>query len=294
MSKIKVAAAQYPIGQFESFELWQRHISNWVESASVAGAKIVLFPEYASMELVSVLLVQKQLSSVDSLQDQVLALNQLLPQVKACFVELAQKYQVVLVAPSMPVVDPRYALPVNRVFVYSPQGELGYQDKFHMTRFENESWKIGRGDEECRVFEYFGVSFAVSICFDVEFAFFPQLAAKKGAQILLAPSCTDSLRGMNRVHVGARARALENQLYVVVSQTVGDAPWSEAVDMNKGYAAFYSTCDLCFPEDGVLSLGPAHQAQWLFSELDLSLLQEVRERGQVFNFKENSQYTWNK
>ena len=88
------------------------------------------------------------------------------------------------------------------------------------------------------------------------------------------------------MHLGARARALENQCYVAVAQTIGQAPWSPAVDLNYGYAAFYSTPDKGLPEDGVLALGLAQEPGWTTHSLDFEKLTEVRADGQVFNFKD--------
>ena len=62
--------------------------------------------------------------------------------------------------------------------------------------------------------------------------------AEAGAEILIVPSCTESLAGYYRVRHACAARALENQIYVVQSPTVGDAPWSVAVNVNVGAAGF--------------------------------------------------------
>ena len=126
---------------------------------------------------------------------------------------------------------------------------------------------------------------AISVCFDVEFPDFAREFAKKEVLILLAPSCTGSIAGMNRVHIGAKARALENQFYVVVSQTVGSVDYSEAIDVNNGAAAVYTPCDNGFPDDGVLIKGPIDQSQWLFADLDISKIAHVRSNGAVLNFQ---------
>ena len=79
---------------------------------------------------------------------------------------------------------------------------------------------------------------------------------------------------------------MENQCYVVQSATIGTAPWSEAVDINHGAAAVFTPIDRGFPDDGVLNSGKLDTAQWVFAELDLSLLHRVREDGQVFNLRD--------
>ena len=104
----------------------------------------------------------------------------------------------------------------------------------------------------------------------------------------MAPSCTETIRGATRVHVGARARAMEQQMYVAVSQTVNNALWSPAVDINYGYAAIYATPDQGLPEEGIVRLMSPQAEGWLVETLDMSLLETVRQEGQVFNYKDST------
>ena len=63
-----------------------------------------------------------------------------------------------------------------------------------------------------------------------------------GAEVLLVPSCTDTLHGYWRVRIGAQGRALEGQCYAVHSPTVGEAAWSPAVVHRPGVPARRSWC----------------------------------------------------
>jgi predicted amidohydrolase len=89
------------------------------------------------------------------------------------------------------------------------------------------------------------------------------------------------LAGANRVHVGARARALENQIYVAVAPTVGQAPWSLAMDNNIGWAAAYSAPDVGLPDDGALVAGSLNQPGWVTAGLDFGRLRSARRHAQV-------------
>ena len=278
--KITIASAQYPITQFDEISKWITHTENWVKDAIAHKAEIVLFPEYGSMELTSLLSSDAQ----QSLNLQLQELQPLLPEFKKTFQTLAQKYQCLIVAPSFPISHENHY--INRAFVFFPNGKVLHQDKQIMTRFENEQWGISPGENQMHIFEYQGIKFGINICYDGEFPVFAQKQSLNGMQLLLHPSCTEGLAGMERVHVGARARALENQIYVVVSQTIGNAPWSIAVDINNGKAAFYSTCDHLFPHNGTLKIGELNQVGWIIQELDFSLIDEIRKNGQVFNFQD--------
>ena len=123
----------------------------------------------------------------------------------------------------------------------------------------------------------------IAICYDAEFPLLVRALADAGAQIILVPSCTDTFAGYSRVKVACAARALENQCYVVQAPSVGEVPWSPAVDMNVGSAGVFGPPDLGFPGDGVVALGPLNAAEWIFGEIDLARVEKVRRDGAVLN-----------
>ncbi|REA62306.1 nitrilase [Dyadobacter luteus] len=278
--KVKIAAAQYPITAQTSFEVWATHTEQWVSNASKNGSQLLIFPEYGAMELVSIF--SKEIQS--DIKWQVNELNAVKDKFCEVFANLAHQYKTTIIAPSIPVID--NGRKVNRAHVFSAKGLTGYQDKFFMTRFENEEWGIESGEKNLTLFEADWGNFGIQICYDVEFGIGSQLLSAAGATVIAVPSCTETIRGATRVHIGARARALENQIYTAVAQTVGNAAWSPAVDINYGFAAFYSTPDKDLPEEGIISTMMPQLEGWHTTELDLDKLDEVRNNGQVFNFKD--------
>ena len=86
--------------------------------------------------------------------------------------------------------------------------------------------------------------------------------------------------------IGARARALENQCYVLHACTVGNASWSPAVSVNYGLASIYSPVDKGFPEDGIIAQAQSSTPNWVYGCLDTDKLRHVRESGQVFNHRD--------
>lgn len=282
---LKVAVAQYPITEHTDFNEWRRHVEDWVGEAKRRKAQLLLFPEYGSMEFLSLLPGPE---GEENIQQQILAIEAFRADFCAVFAHLAKKYEVVIVAPSFPVLEGTET--INRAYVFSDKGLVGYQDKFFMTRFEGEEWGIKGGEKVLALFEASWGSFGVQICYDVEFALGSKMLSAAGASLILAPSCTETIRGSSRVHIGARARALETQAYLAVSQTVGDAPWCSAFDSNYGQTAFYCAPVLDMPERGVLNTCEPQQAGWLFHSLDFKHLEAVRNEGRVFNFKDHQRY----
>lgn len=276
--EVTIALAQYPITAHKSFEDWKNHTEQWISDACSQGAQVLTFPEYGSMELTS--LFSEEIRN--DLELQIVHLQELLPYFIQTFQEFAQKYRCVIVAPSFPVALADKT--VNRCFVFS-ENTFSFQDKHFMTRFEDESWGISSSDGTLRLFETPFGRFGVQVCFDIEFPLGGHLLAEAGAQFILVPSCTETLKGATRVHIGARARAMEQQLYTGVSQTIGDAPWSPAVDINYGYTTFYSSPDGDFDDEGIISKAKAQQSGWLVQTLDLSKNEAIRKDGQVLNFK---------
>ncbi|MBF6647268.1 carbon-nitrogen hydrolase family protein [Methylobacter sp. BlB1] len=278
--KVKIATAQYDISFLENWQNYQAKIERWVGEAAEQDAKILLFPEYGSMELAS--LFPKEVYS--SLSKQLASMQSLLDDYTGLFRTLAQKYGCYIQSGTFPVeIEPNVYR--NRAYLFMPDGRLDYQDKLIMTRFENEQWLINSGEElKCFDTEYGRI--AINVCYDSEFPMLARKQVEAGANLILVPSCTDTLAGYHRVKIGCQARALENQCYVVQSPTVGEAPWSEAVDVNIGAAAVYTPVDRGFPDSGILAIGELNKAQWVMAEISLSACEAVRQQGQVFNYRD--------
>lgn len=278
--KVKIAAAQYNIGFLQNWQAYQGKIQRWVQEAAEQNAQILLFPEYFSMELAS--LFPQEIYA--SLAKQLAAMQALLPDFLKLYQELARRHRLYMLAGTFPVRanDGSYR---NRAYLFTPEGVMDFQEKLQMTRFENEQWLIKSGDK-IKVFNTeFGL-IGVNVCYDSEFPLIARKQVEAGADLILVPSCTDTLAGYHRVRIGCQARALENQCYVVQSPTVGQADWSEAVDANIGAAAIYTPVDYGFPADGVLTIGELNAAQWVFADLELNRIATVRQQGQVFNYRD--------
>ena len=281
MSKsFRIAAAQYDIGEFQHWDQYVAKLEQWVGAAVGNGAQLLVFPEYASMELVS--LFQTQVGT--DLAKQLTELQDYLTAYIDLHHTMAQKHKVYIVAGSFPA-QSEFGVYHNRVHVFSPQGNIGVQDKLNMTRFEAERWKISAANE-IKVFDASAGTLAIDICYDVEFPDQARRQVEAGTKLIIVPSCTDTLAGYHRVRIGCQARALENQCYVVQAATVGNAPWSEAVDVNIGAAGVFAPPDKGFPDTGVVALGELNTPTWVFADLDFEKVDTVRADGQVLNYRD--------
>jgi predicted amidohydrolase len=274
---VRIAAAQYPIGQPGSFVEWQDKIAVWAADALMHRAQLLVFPEYAAMELAAI-----DTATASDLHASLRAVVALGPQIDAHYIDMARLFGVAVLGGTRP-----YALDdgrvVNRASLYFPDGQSGHQDKIMMTRFERESWDIKSGTD-LRVFRTPLGIMGISTCYDVEFPMIARTQAAAGAQVILCPSCTDSMQGYHRVRIGAQARALENQIFLVQAPTVGMAPWSPALDENYGAAGVFVPPDGDSPDDGVLAIGTEGQGEWVFADVDLARVDRWRSAGAVRPF----------
>jgi predicted amidohydrolase len=114
---------------------------------------------------------------------------------------------------------------VNRATLYGPGGIVGHQDKQIMTRFEREIWFVEPG-AGLPVFDTLLGRIGILICYDSEFPLLARRMVEAGAEVLLVPSCTDSLAGFTRVRVGAWV-LLFLGLFVLVAWRLNAAYWKE-------------------------------------------------------------------
>ncbi len=86
-----------------------------------------------------------------------------------------------------------------------------------------ESDRIAPGDEIVTA-EIDGITFGLSVCYDLRFPELYRLLALRGAQILLVPAAFTLHTGRDHWEVLLRARAIENLCYVVAPAHVGTYP----------------------------------------------------------------------
>jgi len=274
---LKVAAAQYPIGQPAALSEWEAKVSAWVAAGAAMGAELLVFPEYAAIEQAAAL-GPEVFSNLTTTLEQVAALA---PRRVAFHAALAKAHGVHILVGSGPVVDGRGRF-VNAAQLVTPSGRVGVQEKLIMTPFERD-WGVEAGGP-LRVFETTLGKIAVLICYDSEFPLLARAATEAGADAILVPSCTERISGYHRVRTGARARALENTVATVQSPTVGDAPWSPAVDHNVGAAGVYVPPEAGVSDDGTLAEGTLNAEAWVSAAIDLAALRRLRTSGEMRNF----------
>ena len=183
---------------------------------------------------------------------------------------MARELQIWLIGGTLPLVaEPGKVF--NTTLVYDPQGQVaGRYDKIHLFGFTkgNESYDESRtivpGQDIGSVMLPFG-QVGLSVCYDLRF---PELYRAMGpSTLLVVPAAFTYTTGQAHWEILLRARAIENQCYVLASAQGGThkngrRTWGHSMLINP-----WGEVLACLPEgEGVVS-----------GELDLDLLAQVRE-----------------
>lgn len=271
---MKIATAAYPLGWFDTWDHYAQKIEQWIADAKENDADLLVFPEYAAMELASL----EGTQVAGDIHGSVASVSEKMPDANALHSQLAQKYGVFVLGGSAPVMTENGY--VNRAHFFSPSGQIARQDKQIMTRFERDEWDI-RGGGPINLFDTPLGKIGVLICYDSEFPLLGRALAE--ADVILVPSCTEALAGYSRVRIGSMARALEGQCVTAMASLVGIERRFFAVEETVGMGGVFCPPDRGFPSTGVMAEGTLNKSGWTYAEVDLQTIKDVRDDGGVLN-----------
>lgn len=269
--KLRIAAVQYHFRPINHFDQFKAQVSHYVETAAEYGAQMVLFPEFLTTQLATIR---------DENHPEGIPIRELASFTEAyeeLFRTLAARHRQYIVGGTHIIRQGEKWY--NSAHFFYPDGRIERQAKLHLTPVEKEPWRLSPG-ENLNLFDTPWGKVALLICYDVEFPELARLARARGATLILCPSCTDDQHGFYRVRYSAHARAVENQVYVVTTGTTGMMPLP-FMRTHYGQAAFITPNDLGFPPKGILMEGELNQDMVVAADLDLALLDQVRQGGAV-------------
>ncbi|EZH67395.1 nitrilase [Bacillaceae bacterium JMAK1] len=132
----------------------------------------------------------------------------------------AKEYNVTIVAGSFAVRTDRGI--VNRSIVVNEKGEIIHTyDKIHLVPMLDEPDYLVGGNEKATTFSLNGVTAGILICYDLRFPEVFRTLALNGAEVIFVVGEWPAAR---RDHWDTllKARAIENQCYIVACDTVGE------------------------------------------------------------------------
>lgn len=274
--KLRVSAVQYHLHTIRSFEEFAKQAEHYVKTAEEFGTEFLLFPEFFTTQLLS---IGNEQGEALPIQD----LPSFTEDYRNLFSRLAAQANMHIIAGTH--VTERNGKLYNTAHLFYPDGRVAEQAKLHITPTEVHEWNMSAGDE-VQVFETEKGTIAMLTCYDIEFPEIVRMVKAKGADVIFCPSCTDDRHGFHRVRYTSHARAIENQVYVVTTGTVGSLPTVDFMRGNFGQAAVITPNDVPFPPQGILVQGEINDDMIVTADLDLQLLYEVRERGSVTTWRD--------
>lgn len=257
-TKIQIAAVQMVSGVDVDNNL--QVAASLIEQAAGQGAELVLLPEYFCLlgqNDTDKLQIREQFGS-GVLQDFLSA--------------MARQNKIWLIGGTIPLISPDNDRIYNASLVYNPSGEFIFRyDKIHLFGLNrgaesfNESATIKPGENYSANFSMPFANTVIGTCYDLRF---PEFFRAQGDFNLIAlPAAFTYTTGLAHWEILLRARAIENQCYVLASaqggkhqngrRTWGHSmlidPWGEVID--------------CLPEgEGIVS-----------GELDQQYLAKIRQ-----------------
>ncbi|MGX4588106.1 carbon-nitrogen hydrolase family protein [Paenibacillus chitinolyticus] len=274
--KFRVSAVQHHLHTISSFREFADQVEHYVKTAQEFDSDFVLFPE----------LFTTQLLSIRNPGEGALTINDL-PSFTDSYMEL---FKGLAKSTGMHLIGGTHIIEdggrlYNSAFLFYPDGRVGEQRKLHITPTEVKEWNMGAGDD-LQVFDTDKGRIAILVCYDMEFPEIVRMAKARGADVIFCPSCTDDRHGFHRVRYSCHARTIENQIYVVVTGTIGSLPTVDFMRGNFGQAAVLTPNDVPFPPRGILAEGEINDDMIITADLDLALLEEVREKGSVTTWRD--------
>lgn len=172
----------------------------------------------------------------------------------------------------------------NRSVFVSPQGKIiSHYDKIHLfdvnfghgKKFMESSY-IQNGKELIVTKTPLG-NIGLSICYDLRFPELFRRLALKGAQIIILPSAFISKTGEDHFETLIRARAIENQVFIIATNQIGE---------HEGNKHTYGGSIIVDPWGNVLARAATHtpakpykgKGEIIRSDINLKLITDIRNK----------------
>jgi len=274
---IRVATVQYMQRGISSLEEFEQIVRYFVDVVADYHSDFVLFPEFLTLQLLSI--ENEPLSP----EKAILKLTEYTDYIKEMFLQLALKYNINIIGGSHPTMIGETVQNVSYAFLRD--GSIHEQVKIHPTPNEQYWWNI-QGGNYLNVIDTDCGPIGILICYDSEFPELARHLVNQGVKIIFVPFCTDERQSYLRVRYCCQARAVENQIYVVMSGNVGNLPRVYNMDIQYAQSCILTPCDFHFSRDGIAADTTPNVETVAFADLRLDTLNYSRYEGTVQNLKD--------
>ena len=275
-TQVRLGLVQWQMRLYDGLDDLFQQVEYFVDALAAYRADFALFPELFHGPLMA---ETNELSEIDAIRK----LSQFSPEILRRFTQLAVKYHINIITGSMPELAPDGKL-MNVGYLCRRNGSTERYEKIHVTPNEAKYWAL-HGGSRLQTFDTDSGRVGVLICYDSEFPELARLLADQGMDILFVPFLTDTQTAYSRVRHCAQARAIENECYVAIAGSVGNLPRVKNMDIQYAQSAVLTPCDFAFPNTGVKSEATPNTEMILVTDVDLSILDKLRQQGSVQNLR---------
>lgn len=187
-----------------------------VAEAALQGAQLVLLPEYWPIMGWQ---ESDKVTIAESLGD---------GPIQSFMAALAKEHNIYLIGGTMPLISPEAGKVLNATLVYGPDGQcISHYDKIHLFSFTkgDESYDEARTisyGKDVATFDAPCGKVGLSVCYDLRF---PELYRAMGTcSLIVMPAAFTYTTGKAHWEILLRARAIENQCYVLAAAQGGVHP----------------------------------------------------------------------
>ena len=275
-SSVRASIVQWQMRSNATFDEWLTQVEYFVDSMADYNSDFILFPEFFNAPLMS---LGDQANQYEAIRFLAGFAERTIEAISG----FAVSYNINIIAGSIPELDGEVLY--NNAYLCRRDGSVEVQPKIHITPHERRDWII-EGGNTLNAFDTDAGRIGILICYDVEFPELGRILREQGIDILFVPFWTDTKNGFLRVQRCAQARAIENEIYVVIGGSVGNLPQVHNVDIQYAQSAVYSPSDFAFPHDAIIAESTPNTEMALIADLNLDLLSDVRDKGSVTNGKD--------
>ncbi len=200
----------------------------------------------------------------------------------------ARELGISLVAGSVPEVVPGQEKLANTSVMFGPDGERrAIYRKIHMfdVEVEDVSYReseIEQAGDGSQLGDANGTMVGLTICYDLRFPELYRILALHGARVITVPSAFTERTGRDHWEVLIRARAIEDQVFMVAAGQIGFAP---------PHYRSYGRSMIVDPW-GVVLAQAADTECFVAADLDFAIQDRVRERLPSLRHRRPEAYRW--
>ena len=259
MKKVPTAVIQMNAGPDKEINL--ENAARLIRRASRYGARLVALPELFNWRG-SKKEIAKSSESLAGVTFRTMA-------------DLASSLNIFLLCGSILEINPRGKRPFNTSFLINPQGKrIAYYRKIHLFKLRvpgktviDEQLLYSPGKLVKSVPTPFG-KVGLTICYDLRFPELYRSLTYQGAEIIFVPSAFTLNTGIAHWETLVRARAIENQVFIIAPNQYGTGP---SATQNYGHSMIVD------PWGTVIARGKNGE-KIIYAELDLMYLKKIRKK----------------